>query len=229
MMIGILQPGYLPWLGFFEQILRTDLFVIYDDVTFDKGGWRNRNRVKTPQGWCWLTVPMVKENLMKTLIRDVRICYESDWRKKHLATLVQNYRKAPHFAEILPLAEKAYQGSWEKLIDLDMFFTLEIMKTLGIERNIYYSSSLGIEGDRNTRLIEICRHFGADHFYEGKAGESYIDLDLFKKSGIQVIFQDYAHPVYSQLYGDFIPYLSTIDLLFNHGSESLEIIISQRK
>jgi hypothetical protein len=229
MMIGILQPGYLPWLGFFEQVYRTDIFVIYDDVTFDKGGWRNRNRVKTPQGWCWLTVPVIKEKLMTTLIREVKICYKSDWRKKHLATLQQNYRRAPHYADINPIIEKAYGMSWERLIDLDMYFIEEFMRYLGIERKLFFSSALGIEGDRNTRLIKICRHFGAERFYEGEAGQSYMDVALFQKNGIEVIFQDYQHPVYSQVNGNFVPYLSTIDLLFNHGRESNEIIISQRK
>ena len=226
MKIGILQPGYLPWLGFFEQMYHTDIFVIYDDVAFDKGGWRNRNRIKTPGGWSWLTVPVIRENLLSTSIRDVRINNSTDWRKKHFSTLCQNYAKAPCFSQVFPVLEEAYATPWEKLIDIDMYFIRAIMKILGLKREIFLSSGLGIEGDRNERLVEICRHFGADCFYEGKAGECYIDHRLFAENHIQVIFQDYRHPVYPQLHGEFIPYMSVIDLLFNCGEKSLSIITS---
>jgi len=224
MTIGILQPGYLPWLGFFEQLYKSDLFVIYDDVTFDKGGWRNRNRVKTPQGICWLTVPVVKKDLIRTLLRDVEINNSTPWWKKHLGTLKQSYGKAPYFNDYLPIFEEGYGRRWERLIDLDMFFIEQLMKALGIERPLRFSSSLSEDGDRNGRLIRICRHFGADRFYEGKAGEDYMDIGRFRENGIEVVFQDYQHPEYPQLHGEFIPYLSVVDLLLNMGPESLSII-----
>jgi len=224
MTIGILQPGYLPWLGFFEQLYTSDLFVIYDDVTFDKGGWRNRNRVKTPQGICWLTVPVVKKDIIHTLLRDVEINNSTPWWKKHLGTLKQSYGKAPYFRDYFPIFEEGYGRRWERLFDLDMFFIEQLMKALGLERPLSLSSSLSEEGDRNGRLISICRHFGADRFYEGKAGEDYMDIERFRESGIEVVFQDYQHPEYPQLYGEFIPYLSVVDLLLNMGPESLSII-----
>jgi hypothetical protein len=226
MKLGILQPGYLPWLGFFEQLYRTDLFVIYDDVMFDKGGWRNRNRIKTSNGLCWLTVPVIKENLLSTAVKDVLINNATDWRKKHFLTLCQNYRRAPCFKEVLPVIEETYQIPWEKLIDLDMFLIRKCMAMMGIEKPLLFSSELEAQGDRNSRLVNICTQLGADIFYEGKAGESYIDNALFLKEGVTVVFQNYRHPVYSQLYGDFIPYLSVVDLLFNYGRKSLDVIIS---
>lgn len=224
MTIGILQPGYLPWLGFFEQLYRSDLFVMYDDVTFDKGGWRNRNRVKTPQGICWLTVPVMKKDLIHTLLMNVEINNITPWWKKHLGTMLQCYRKAPYFKKYFPIFEEGYSIRWDRLIDLDMFFIKKLMNVLDIERPIHFSSSLPVTGDRNERLINICSHFGATVFYEGKAGECYIDTERFRERGIEVLFQNYQHPVYSQLFGEFIPYLSVVDLLFNHGPESLALI-----
>jgi hypothetical protein len=224
MTIGILQPGYLPWLGFFEQLHTSDLFVIYDDVTFDKGGWRNRNRVKTSQGICWLTVPVVKKDLIHTLLSDVEINNITPWWKKHLGTLKQSYGKAPYFSDYFPIFEEGYGRRWERLIDLDMFFIEQLMKAFAIERPLHFSSSLSEDGDRNGRLISICRHFGADRFYEGQAGKDYIDIGRFRESGIEVIFQDYQHPEYPQLHGEFIPYLSAVDLLLNMGPESLSVI-----
>jgi hypothetical protein len=100
------------------------------------------------------------------------------------------------------------------------------MEFIGIERPVLFSSELGVTGDKNSRLVNICTRLGVSEFYEGKAGESYIDRALFENNGVHVIFQDYRHPVYSQLYGEFIPYLSIIDLLFNHGEQSLEIVTS---
>ncbi|MDQ7826050.1 MAG: WbqC family protein [Candidatus Eremiobacteraeota bacterium] len=229
MTIGILQPGYLPWLGFFEQLYRSDLFVIYDDVTFDKGGWRNRNRIKTPGGWCWLTVPLEQENLTATLVKDVKINNRTDWKKKHLASIAQYYRKARFFTETIGIFEEAYGKHWEMLIDIDMFFIRRLMEFLEIDRPLVCSSSLAIEGDRNGRLISLCMHFGADRFYEGKAGAAYIEEERFRSHGIEVLFQEYVHPVYTQLYGEFVPYLSVADLTFNHGKESLPILLSQRR
>jgi hypothetical protein len=229
MKIGILQPGYLPWLGFFEQIYRSDLFVIYDDVQYDKHGWRNRNRIKTANGIQWLTVPVhisLKEPL---LIKEVRIDNKQSWAKKHLLSIKQNYVKAPFYKNYRAIVEEAYSHEWEFLIDIDMYFIERLMEAFGIHvKTITRSSSLGIEGGRIERLIKICKNFGADVFYEGTAGKNYIEDRQFAQHGITVEYQDYKHPVYRQLYGDFVSHLSAIDLLFNHGPESLSILTSKK-
>jgi len=228
MIIGILQPGYLPWLGFFEQMHRSDVFVIYDDVQYDKDGWRNRNRIKSANGAQWLTVPVYFNLSQAPQIAEVRIDNKLNWRKKHLASIRQNYIKSKYFRNYIGLFEEAYARDWEYLIDLDMYFIEELSKRLGMEKKaIYRSSMLNIQGDRINRLIEICRHFGADVFYEGRAGRNYINENEFLVHGIKVVYQDYSHPVYTQLYGDFIPYLSVVDLLFNCGGESLGIIAGE--
>lgn len=230
MIIGILQPGYLPWLGFFEQMYRSDVFVLYDDVQYDKEGWRNRNRIKTANGVQWLTVPVLMKFSDHPLITDIRINNEVNWRKKHLASIRQNYGKAPFFRDYEGLFEEALSKGWNLLIDLDVYFVTKLAECLGMrEKRILRSSDLPVKGERIERLIHLCKHFGADTFYEGAAGRNYIDEEAFLKEGVRVEFQDYEHPIYSQLHGGFISHLSVIDLLFNHGRESLSILTSQNK
>lgn len=229
MVIGILQPGYLPWLGFFEQIYQSNVFIIYDDVQYDKHGWRNRNKIKTSNGVQWLTVPVQIKFREHPLIRDVKIDNTKKWKKKHLFSIRQNYSKSPFFEDYINIFELAYSREWKYLIEINMFFIIELSKRLGMQnKKLVYSSALDIEGDRQERIINICKKFGADTFYEGPAGRSYIDEKHFNKNGINVEYQDYKHPVYNQMYGDFIPYLSVIDLLFNHGKESLSILAYKR-
>lgn len=224
--IVILQPGYLPWLGFFDQMYKSDLFVVYDDVQFDKEGWRNRNRIKTAQGWTWVTVPVLLSGKDKPLVKDVLIDNKKNWPRKHLQTIRQNYSKAPFFEKYFSLFEDIYVQSWKYLIDLDMALIRLIMSQLGLERDLVFSSKLGIAGESTERLVAICKHLGATRFYEGAAGQDYLDESLFEAQNITVDYQDYDHPVYEQRYGEFVPYLSVIDLLFNHGEDSLDILVN---
>jgi len=225
MVIGILQPGYLPWLGFFEQLYRSDVFVILDDVQYDKQGWRNRNRIKTANGVQWLTVPVLVNFSQKPLICEVKIDNKPNWRKKHLETLKQSYAKAPFYRDYIELFQEAYSRPWEFLVDLDMHFIETLAARLGLEhKKIVRSSDLSVGPGRIDRLIEICKSFQAEVFYEGASGRNYIDEARFAQAGIRVEYQDYQHPVYRQLHGDFVPNLSIVDLLFNHGPESLAVL-----
>ncbi len=229
MMIGILQPGYLPWLGFFEQMYRSDVFVIYDDVQYDKEGWRNRNRIKTARGVHWLTVPVLIKFTERPLVKEVKINNQPNWRKKHLFSIKQNYSKTRFYGDYIHIFEDAYLKEWDYLVDLDIFFITKFAECLGMSnKRIIRSSTLDIRGDRLERLVNICKHFGADTFYEGASGKNYVNEDVFLGHGVKVEFQDYHHPVYNQLYGEFVPNLSVIDLLFNHGTESLSILTHRR-
>jgi len=225
--IGILQPGYLPWLGFFEQLHKSDVFVIYDDVQYDKGSWRNRNRIKTANGIQWLTVPVRYSFGDHPLMSQVIINNSVDWRKKHATSIRQNYGRAPFFARYWPLFEEAFDRQWDLLIDLDLFFIESLAVCLGLnDKRMVRSSSLAIGGDRIGRLLALCRYFEADTFYEGAAGQNYIDDEKFVEQGITVQYQNYQHPAYKQVYGKFVPYLSVIDLLFNQGDASRDILIA---
>lgn len=227
--IGILQPGYLPWLGFFEQLYRSDVFVLYDDVQYDKGGWRNRNRIKTANGIQWLTVPVRLDFDDRPLVNEVLIDNTSNWRKKHATSIRQSYGKTPFFAHYWTIFEEAFDRQWDLLIDLDLYFIEQLAACLGLAgRRMVRSSNLNISGDRIGRLLAICKHFDADVFYEGAAGCNYIDDREFTDQGITVQYQSYQHPAYKQLYGEFVPYLSVIDLLFNQGEQSRDILISNK-
>lgn len=222
--VGILQPGYLPWLGFFEQVYRSDVFVLYDDVQFEKGSWRNRNRIKTNAGATWLTVPVLVKGKAFPLIKEVTINSAVPWQKKHIRTIHLNYSKTPYFGAYADSLFQILDRPWKYLIDLDLELIYWFLEQLKIPTPIRVSSELGIGGSRVQRIIDIILSLGGDCFYEGAAGVKYIDVEIFKKAGITVLFQEYDHPKYPQLYGDFVPYLSAVDLLFNCGPDSLDII-----
>jgi len=213
----ILQPGYLPWLGFFDQLRRADVFVYYDDVQYDKHGWRNRNRIKTQDGPIWLTVPVRHGGDAPPRILDVEIDARTPWARKHISSLRQAYARAPFRDRYLAALEAVLEQPWERLVDLDLACAAVIAEWLGLRRRIERSSILGIGGERNERLVNICRHFGATTYVSGEAARSYLDEALFANNGIRVEWQQYAHPNYSQLHGEFVPYLSAVDLVFNCG------------
>ena len=226
--VAVIQPGYLPWLGFFELIASSDVFVIYDDVQFDKNGWRNRNRIKTAEGPQWLTIPVLIKGKNKPLNNEVNV-KEDLWRKKHLKSLQHNYVKSKYFNDVFGILEKGLNEDTDKLIDIDMFFVNKIKEYLGIKTDVVLSSDLGVDGGNKTdRLINICRKFGGTHYYNGAAGKELYKKEDFASLGVTLEFQDYKHPVYTQLYGEFVPYLSVVDLLFNEGKASLDIILSGR-
>ncbi len=221
----VLQPGYLPWLGFFDQMQRSSVFIYYDDVQFDKHGWRNRNRVKAPGGVPhWLTVPVLHSGRNWPAILEVEIDNRSAWARKHVGTLKQFYGKAPHVHRYLPALEEMLERRWALLVDLDLAVTALICSWLGLERRMLRASALGISGKQSERLLALCRHTGARRYLSGDSASDYLDTELFAQHGIEIEWQNYAHPVYPQQHGDFVPYLSIVDLVFNCGEESAAIL-----
>lgn len=224
MKIAVLQPGYLPWLGFFDQMNRVDVFVLYDDVQYTRSDWRSRNRIKGPQGPVWLTVPVLKRGRLGQSILEAEIDNRSDWRRKHRETLRIHYGKSPFFEDHWPLFAEAYGRSWQRLADLDLFLIEKLRDALGIRTRIARSSELGVGGQRIERLLALCRHFGADRYLTGDAAEDYLDPTPFSAGGVNLEYQRYEHPQYPQQYGGFTPHLSIVDLLFNCGPNSLAIL-----
>jgi hypothetical protein len=220
----VLQPGYLPWLGFFDQLLRSDVFVYYDDVQFDKHGWRNRNRIKTPSGPLWLTVPVLSGGRHGQKILDVRIDNRSPWARKHIDAIAQNYARAPFVRTYLPQLKEVLSKPWESLLDLDIAVVDLIGNWLGICRPMVRASELNIVGEKSDRLLNICRNLGADRYLSGDSAQDYLDLAIFSEAGVKVEWQSYRHPVYPQLHGEFLPYMSALDLVLNAGPESQNIL-----
>ena len=224
--IVVLQPGYLPWLGFFDQLRRCDVFVYYDDVQYDKHGWRNRNRIKTQQGAQWLTVPVRHGGLGFPSIVNVEIDTRTPWARNHVAGIRQAYARAPFLTRYMPAVEAILNEPWQRLVDLDIALAGLMAESFGLRRRIERSSELGVEGERSERLVAICRHFGATKYVSGSVARDYLDTPLFERHGIAVEWQEFAHPVYPQLHGDFVPYLSALDLLLNCGDEGAAVLES---
>jgi hypothetical protein len=221
----VLQPGYLPWLGFFDQMQRADVFVYYDDVQFDKHGWRNRNRVKASDGTArWLTVPVLHSGRNQPTILEVEIDNRTPWARKHVGTLRQFYRRAPFLDRYLPALEEVLERRWTLLVDLDLAVTRLLCGWLGLERRTLRASELGIPGKQSERLLALCQHLGARRYLSGASAREYLDTDLFTRHGVEVEWQDYVHPVYPQQHGEFVPHLSILDLLFNCGEDSPAIL-----
>jgi hypothetical protein len=222
--VVILQPGYLPWLGFFRQMIDADVFVYYDDVQFDKHGWRNRNRIKGAAGPLWLTVPVLHKGRSDQLIHETEVANTTPWAEKQLRTIRQLYAKAPHLEPYFTQLSQVLSKPWTHLIDLDMA-VVDLMRTwFDISTPVRRSSQLAIGGGKVERLISICRHFNGTRYISGSAAQDYIEEDQFKAAGIELIWQDYRHPVYPQMHGDFISHLSALDLVLNVGPESAAIL-----
>jgi len=220
----VLQPGYLPWLGFFDQMRRSDVFVYYDDVQFDKHGWRNRNRIKSPAGPMWLTVPVQRTGLQTTRVVDALIDRTTAWARKHVKSIRQCYAKAPFVHRYLPELEELLEREWTHIAALDLAVVDLMARWLSLRASLFRSSELGIGGDKSARLVNLCRHFGASRYLSGNAAQDYLETALFAQHGVAVEWQNFEHPVYPQQHGAFVPYLSAIDLVLNCGDESASIL-----
>ena len=224
MRVTILQPSYLPWLGFFEQMSRSDKFVLMDDVQYTRRDWRNRNRVRVNEGWAWLTVPVLQKNRFSQNLLETRIDNSVPWRKKHLQTLRQNYCKAPFFENYFLRCQQIYEKDWEFLFDLCLETIIFLKEELGIETPLLRSSQLKTSREKTERLLSICRKLSATHYLSGDSARDYIMEEDFSSQNIELEYQNYEHPVYPQRYSGFVPQLSTLDLLFNCGEKSLDIL-----
>jgi len=217
------QPQYLPWLGYFDKICKADVFVLLDNVQFKKNEWQNRNKIKTAQGWQWLTVPITYK--YPQLINEVGINSTVKWQHKHRQAITTNYRKAPCYDYLEGLFDKVFSRSWKGISELNIEVVKRLAQVLGIDTALFVASELGeFPSDPDDRLIALTRHFGADTYLAGRGGKDYMNLDKYKEHGMKVLFQDYQHPVYDQLFGQFEPFMSVIDLVLNHGSKSLNIL-----
>ncbi len=223
MIVSIHQPQYIPWLGYFDKIASSDVFVFLDNVQFKKNEWQNRNRIKTVEGWQWLTVPVIHRYTQK--ICEVKINNTIQWGKKHLNALVTNYSKTLFFNDYLPFLEKTYARDWKHLADISIHFIRFLAEALGLSKTKFaLASDYETREDRTGRLVDLCKQLEGDIYLSGRGGAKYLNLKEFAEEGLEVKFQDYIHPHYPQLFGDFEPFLSIIDLLCNCGPESLSIL-----
>ena len=223
MNVSINQPQYLPWLGYFDKIDKADAFVLLDNVQFKKNEWQNRNKIKTAAGGQWLTTPVMYR--FPQLINEVEINNRERWQHKQQQAIISNYKKAPLWSVLEGFFTDLFQSQWQTISQLNIHVVKKLVEILGIKTPLHIATEMGnFPEDPDERLIAITKYFGADTYLAGSGGRDYMDVDKYDRNSIKVLFQDYKHPVYDQLFGDFLPYMSVIDLIFNHGDESLKIL-----
>ena len=232
MIVVILQPSYIPWRGYFDQIRRADLFIFYDDVQYDKHGWRNRNQIKSPQGKQWLTIPVHSGGVTQGIgIRDVKIDWSKPWPKNHLKALTISYSKAPYFKKYLPLLETFYSRHDEFIADFTIETTIALARELGIRHTRFMRASEleGINGQKTERLIQILTKVGTTHYISGPSARDYIEQEKFEAAGISLEYIVYDYPEYPQLYPPFDPNVTIMDLLFMTGEEAPKYMVKDEE
>jgi hypothetical protein len=220
-LIAIRQPGYFPYLGFFKKIQTCDIFVFFDDAQYAIRAWDNRNKIKQDGETMWISVP-VSEPFKKKL-NEIKIA-NNEWIPKHILAIKKNYQRAPYFKDYWEDIESILNKKWEKLIDLNLALIEHFIQVLDIKTKIIRSSELDVEGSSSKKLLNICKKINADSYLSGIMGREYLDERIFKKEKINVVYENFIHPKYSQINGEFIPNLAVIDILFNEGENSKTIL-----
>ncbi len=225
------QPEFLPYLGNISKATMGDVYVILDELQYVKQHWQSRNKIRINggEGWQWLIIPL--KVVHKHILPTNEVVIDGDfWKKKHLKSIQMSYSKAPYMKEIFPEIVEIYERKHELLVEFLVDLIHYAFKKFKVNIPVYRSSELNemgysLEGKKSEYLIQISQVFGAKTFIFGRDGKEYYDPTIFTENGMLPVFQDFQHPVYSQIHsGEFIPYMSFIDLLFNHGPESIEIL-----
>ena len=219
------QPVYLPWLGLFHKIALADRFCIFDGAQYQTKDFNNRNKIKTNAGPIWLSVPVESKNRFDKKICDVKVV-NNGWNRKHFKSIDLAYRRAPYYHEYIGQIEEILIGKiYTYLAELN-FATLNFgLKALGINVPIVTASEHRFRGHKSDLVLDMCRELGATTYIFGANGRDYADVVSFRREGVEARFQDYKHPTYPQLHGEFAPYMSVIDLLFNVGPKSYQVLM----
>jgi hypothetical protein len=219
------QPAYLPWLGLLHKAALADTFVLVDTVQFEKDSFVNRNKLRSPEGWRWLTVPVLSAGHTSATLRDLRIAPRS-WARKHWTAFRMFYGRTPFFPQHAPFLEDVYARRWELLTDLCEHVLRYLLSAFGIGARLVRASQLSPAGAKSDFVLDLCRKTGARTFVFGALGRDYAELDSFRAAGVEVVFQDYRHPTYPQAYPGFESGMNAFDLLMNVGPGSRDVLMS---
>ena len=225
MNVVILQPSYIPWRGYFDQIRRADLFIFYDDIQYHKHGWRNRNQIKTHQGKQWLTIPVNSKGVTSGIpIKDVRIDWSKPWATSHLNSLTIAYSKSPYFKSYLPLLESMFERKDETLADFTIETSILLARELGFTSTRFMRSSelSNVDGQKTDRVINVLKQVGATHYLCGPSASSYMEPEKFADAGISFEYMQYNYPEYPQLHPPYDQFVSILDLLFMTGKDAIK-------
>ncbi len=216
--VAIVQSNYIPWKGYFDLINFVDEFILYDDMQYTKRDWRNRNKIKTKNGFKWLTIPVKIKGKYLQKIRETEID-DIDWNSKHWRFITENYSKAPYFKDYRDEFEELYIECDENLLSrINHRFIMKICQLIGIKTKISFSMEYKFKGEKTEKLVDLCKQASATEYISGPAAKSYINEELFEKENIALSFMDYSgYPEYNQLFPPFEHSVSIIDLIFNEG------------
>ena len=217
------QPTYLPWLGLFDKISRADVFIYLDTVPMESSGFCNRNKIKTPNGWQWLTVPVLRQGYQDRPISTIQINNDIPWQRKHRKALEFAYGRAEYFSWVMNGLSGIYAQKFDLLTVLNAHQMLVFLAMLKIP-TVFSWSAYSYGGKKSDLVLDMCLKHGATKYIFGAKGRDYAKVEDFEREGIELEFQDYHHPVYPQLHGEFLPNMSVVDLLMNCGPKSLEVL-----
>lgn len=220
MIVSIHQPAYMPWLGYLDRIAKSDAFVFLDTVQFEKNSFTNRNRIKTPQGPGWLTLPVLSRGHIGRSLTELRIDPGRHWRRDHLRAIAMNYARARGFGTVFPTIERWFEGDEDRLCEICHGQLLEWLAHAGIGTRVVRASTLGIGSRKSQLVLDICRALGADIYLSGPLGRDYLNEAEFRDAGIEVTYHGFTAFEYPQLWGDFVPNLSALDYWMNSGELS---------
>lgn len=219
MKVGIIQSNFLPWLGYFDFIRETDLFIIHDDLQYTKGDWRNRNKIKTPRGVEWITVP-VHYRSTSQLIEETPVDYSSPWTRRMLNRIRESYRHTPCFEPYFSELSELLSQPAPSISDLNLRLIHWVCRNLEIGTPIRMSREYHPQGTKTERLIGILTQVGASTYLSGPAARGYLIPEMFEQAGIRLEYKQYNYPAYEQLYPPFELGVSVIDLLFMKGKDA---------
>lgn len=226
MRVGVIQSSYIPWRGYFDFIASVDRFVFHDDIQYTKSDWRNRNRIKTPKGTEWLTVPVHYKDVSQ-LICETTIDDSTVWQQKHLRKVQENYHDAPYAKVALGILASAQVDDSSTISDLNIELTRRICEYLGIGTPLMCSSELALVGTKTDRLIDLLKKLHATTYLSGPSADAYLDKDAFRKNGIRLEYKSYDYAPYPQLWGPFEGAVTVLDLIANCGPEAKNHIRSR--
>jgi hypothetical protein len=222
--VGIIQPSYLPWRGFFDFVHEVDVFVFLDDVQYTVRDWRNRNRIKTRDGSAiWLTVPVLGGR--NQLIRDAKIDNAQPWVRKHLQAIERSYGRTAHFGEYFEALSAIYRRGFDLLSDLDIALTKALCDWLGVKRELVVASSLDCPGTKDEKLLAIVQRLGGSVYVSGPSAAAYLRPEIWRAAGVDLVYKDYSgYPEYPQISHPFEPSVSVLDTLFMLGASAPDYI-----
>jgi WbqC-like protein family len=225
--IAIVQSSYIPWKGYFDLMNSVDEFVLFDDVQFTRRDWRNRNRIKTPTGPAWLSIPVISKGQFEAPIKDIQV-EDRTWAARHWRSFQANYARAPHFRQYAAALESLYLGCDEShLSQINRRFLLAICEILGIRTKLTWSWEYRIQPGKTERLVDLCRQAGAGVYISGPSAATYLDKRQFDDAGVELVYFEYSgYPPYRQLFPPFEHRVTVLDLILNEGPDARRYMLS---